>query len=172
MTWHCDFDGELSAELTFNAVDVASAYMDFSHVTRSNPEQAVRYRVRLTTTRPHYGGLRWWFVCPSSGRRVHKLFLPLGGHRFLSRDAYQLGFACQRESRRDRLARRARKLDRALGGAGEVIGDDLPPKPKGMWWRSYVRKLAALEEAQSRADGAWFDGMPVRLRRAIGAAMD
>src|SRR3954471_13293209 len=21
-------------------------------------------RVRLTTTRPHYGGLRWWFLCP------------------------------------------------------------------------------------------------------------
>jgi hypothetical protein len=27
-------------------------------------------------TRPHFGGLRWWFVCPRLNRRVRKLCLP------------------------------------------------------------------------------------------------
>jgi hypothetical protein len=40
---------------------------------------AVDYRVCLTTTRPRFGGLRWWFVCPLTKagrpctRRVGKL---------------------------------------------------------------------------------------------------
>ena len=50
----------------------------------------VRQRVSVATTRPHFGGLRWWFRCPgecdgrSCGRRSHKLYLPAGG----------VGFAC------------------------------------------------------------------------------
>src|SRR5687768_9332020 len=44
--------------------------------------QAVDYRIALTTTRPQFGGLRWWFVCPlivdgkTCGKRAGKLFLP------------------------------------------------------------------------------------------------
>ena len=26
--------------------------------------QPVDYKVRLVTTKPNYGGLRWWFICP------------------------------------------------------------------------------------------------------------
>ena len=35
--------------------------------------------VRLVSTRPNYGGHRWWFVCPLMGRRAAKLYLPPGG---------------------------------------------------------------------------------------------
>jgi hypothetical protein len=27
-------------------------------------QESADYRVRLTTTRPRFGGLRWWLVCP------------------------------------------------------------------------------------------------------------
>src|SRR4051794_29615188 len=30
--------------------------------TTSWTREAIAYRVRLTTTRPHLGGLRWWFA--------------------------------------------------------------------------------------------------------------
>src|SRR4051812_2231419 len=30
----------------------------------SRTEEDFDYRVRLVTTLPHLGGLRWWFVCP------------------------------------------------------------------------------------------------------------
>ena len=52
--------------------------------------------VRLVSTRPNYGGRRWWFVCPLVGRRVAKLYLPPGGRLFGSREAYGLTYAfCQ-----------------------------------------------------------------------------
>ena len=42
-------------------------------------EEPVDYKVRLVTTKPNYGGLRWWFICPlvrfdgGPPRRVEKL---------------------------------------------------------------------------------------------------
>jgi hypothetical protein len=52
--------------------------------------------VRLESTRPNYGGRRWWFVCPLVGRRAAKLYLPPGGRLFGSREAYGLTYAfCQ-----------------------------------------------------------------------------
>ena len=32
--------------------------------------------VRLEATSPAFGGTRWWFTCPSCGRRCAKLHLP------------------------------------------------------------------------------------------------
>ena len=52
--------------------------------------------VRLVTTRPNYGGHRWWFLCPLVGRRAAKLYLPPGAKLFGSREAYGLTYAsCQ-----------------------------------------------------------------------------
>lgn len=42
------------------------------------------WTISLVTTRPPLGGRQWWFLCPASGRRCRKLFLPAGGRRFLS----------------------------------------------------------------------------------------
>jgi hypothetical protein len=75
-------------------------------------------RVRLVWTTPTYGGRRWWFICPRTARRTAKLFLPNGGWHFWNRQAYRLGYACQREGRFDRLQRRAAMLNRQLGGDG------------------------------------------------------
>jgi hypothetical protein len=69
-------------------------------------------KIFLATSRPPFGGLRWWFVCPRSNRRVRKLYLPLGGRHFWSRRAYELAYASQRETKYDRALRRARKLRR------------------------------------------------------------
>ena len=43
-------------------------------------------RVELATTRPGFGGERWWFV--DDGRRVGQLHLPPGGDQFRSRRAH------------------------------------------------------------------------------------
>ena len=52
--------------------------------------------VRLVSTRPNYGGRRWWFLCPLVRRRVAKLYLPPGGGLFGSREAHGLTYAfCQ-----------------------------------------------------------------------------
>jgi hypothetical protein len=147
-----DFRRELPVSIRLDLRDDSNCYAELTHATRSTSAEAeqITYRIRLTTTRPHFGGERWWFICPRRGALAAKLYLPLGGRQFWSRSGYSLGYACQRESRRDRLMRRARKLNYRLGGNGAL--GDVPDKPKGMHWRTYEGKAAALVEAERRVD--------------------
>jgi len=57
------------------------------------------YIVPLVTTRPHYGGLRWWFRCPNTkcGRRVGKLYMPPGEPLFLCRHCHDLAYQSSQE---------------------------------------------------------------------------
>jgi len=130
--------------------DNDNCYAELTHETRpvSAESERITYRVGLATTHPHLGGERWWFICPRGGQRAAKLYLPLGGQQFWSRDGYELGYACQRECRRDRLMRRVRKLHRQLGSS-RCFG--VPEKPKWMHWRTYERKAAALLGTDRRA---------------------
>ena len=93
-----------------NLVDLADSWLRLRYEVRG---EAVDYKVRLVTTRPTYGGLRWWFVCPlrrpegGPARRAGKLYLPPGGRYFGSRDAYTLTYTSCHESRKyDGLYRR------------------------------------------------------------------
>jgi hypothetical protein len=53
--------------------------------TSIQQQESADYRVRLTATRPRFGGLRWWFVCllivngRPCNRRVGKFHLPPRG---------------------------------------------------------------------------------------------
>jgi hypothetical protein len=73
------------------------------------------YRVELQTTRPHFGGHRWWFTCALSangvycGRRVRKLYLPPGERYFGCRHCYDLTYTSCQES--DKRVNALRKLD-------------------------------------------------------------
>jgi hypothetical protein len=107
-------------------------------------------KVYLATTRPHFGGLRWWFMCPRLIRKVRKLYLPLGGRHFWSRRAYELAYASQGETVYDRARRRARKLTLKLGG--DPDDDTYPCKPKRMRWKTYDRLMEKLVAADRVAD--------------------
>ena len=62
------------------------------------------YRVRLVTTTPTYGGLRWWFICPlvingvECNRRVRKLYLY--GRYFGCRHCHNLTYRSSQEAHR------------------------------------------------------------------------
>lgn len=107
-------------------------------------------KIFLATTRPPFGGLRWWFVCPRSRRHVRKLCLPLGGRHFWSRRAYRLPYASQRETVSDRALRRASKLCLRLGGHPD--DESYPEKPKRMRWTTYKRLMDRLVAADRIAD--------------------
>src|SRR5262245_43417025 len=47
------------------------------------------YPVRVVTTQPHYGGRRYWWLCPHCGRRVRVLY---GGAYFLCRTCQNLSY--------------------------------------------------------------------------------
>ena len=75
--------------------------------------KSMHYTISLVSTVPHYGGRRWWFICPIKKTRVAKLYLPPGATTFASRQAYSLTYrSCQRPFRFERLRRRTERLAR------------------------------------------------------------
>ncbi|MFC4174166.1 hypothetical protein ACFOYU_19305 [Microvirga sp. GCM10011540] len=106
-------------------------------------------RIHLVTTTPPYGGRRWWFVCPSTGRRVMKLYLPYGARIFASQKAYRLGYAVQREGALDQARRRTRKARKRIGGSSNLT-EKLPFKPKWMRWATYWRHIDACQKAEGQ----------------------
>ena len=103
------------------------------------------------------GGARGWWVCPATKRRAASLYLPIGGALFLSRQAYGLAYASQREDEITRAHRRAARLHRRLGGPRRSAFGGTPAKPKWMRRATYERLAAelqgidaALEEAMER----------------------
>ncbi len=62
------------------------------------------YGVRMGSTQPHYGGRRWWFLCPAieagctCERRVQKLYRPPGTKYFMCRHCWGLSYASQRKN--------------------------------------------------------------------------
>jgi hypothetical protein len=73
------------------------------------------YWIQLETTPQPFGGRRWRFVCPRTGRRAAKLYLPNGAFTFASRQAYRLAYRSQREAPHDRALRRAFKCEASSG---------------------------------------------------------
>lgn len=69
-------------------------------VKQGDSIEKVCQEVGLVTTRPNYGGQRWWFVAPCCGRRVRILYLPLSGQRIRPecRGCLNLHYVSQRQS--------------------------------------------------------------------------
>ena len=63
------------------------------------------YKITLANTPCHFGGVRYWFICPLSlngvycGRRVGTLYLAPGGKFFGCRHCYNLSYESRNEPR-------------------------------------------------------------------------
>jgi hypothetical protein len=68
-------------EVSVDTSDPWDPFIELSHPTRDDRdgERIAHDLIRLIWTAPTYGGRRWWFLCPRTGRRAGKLFLPNGG---------------------------------------------------------------------------------------------
>lgn len=104
------------------------------------------YKIRLTMTTPHYGGKRFWFLCPLTGKKSSVLHSPPGSKWFASRHAYNLKYSSQSEGPHDRVISRKFRLQRKLGGEQYYI------KPKGMHQKTYDRLLRQYWKAEQEAD--------------------
>ncbi len=137
LNWSMVGSGEHIASISYEAdlSDPENAWMRLHYKRDGKPED---YKVRLTTTRPNYGGRRWWFVCPARGCRTAKLYLAAGGDWFVCRQAYGMAYRSQNERPEDRQASRVHQLRRKLGGEAG-FDQPMPPKPKGMHWNTYYR---------------------------------
>ena len=82
-------------------------------VSEDGYERDIEEEITLQPTYPHFGGVRWWFLCPlirdysRCESRVGKLYLPPGQDYFGCRHCYDLTYeSCRRSHRFDSLFRR------------------------------------------------------------------
>ena len=98
--------------------------------------------VPLVRARCGVTGERMRLECPLCGRRVCALYYL--EPRLACRRCNYLWYAAQRISSTARKFLTKRKIRRKLGDYGQVPSAKLPPKPRGMWRRTYARHCAAL----------------------------
>ncbi len=88
-------------------VEEEGPYLDVTYPvgTRDLPEQ-VKERIKPLSTRPNFGGVRWYLSCPFTtegkrcGKRVRKLYLPPGERRFGCRRCHNLTYESSQQSHR------------------------------------------------------------------------
>jgi hypothetical protein len=100
VTWS-NYAGEIVASVgyTCEPCDNDSAVLHFRYaVTHGGERSEIDEPIRVGTTLPYFGGVRWWFICPLTAkgricqRRVRKLYLPSGGKYFGCRTCYDLTY--------------------------------------------------------------------------------
>lgn len=111
------------------------------------------FLVRLEPSFCHFGGERYWFICPemACGRRAALLFLVEG--RLACRRCCNLAYASQRQRSPKRALRAAQSIRMRLGGSASLL-EPFPLKPPYMHWKSYGRlwkKAIELESEYLRA---------------------
>lgn len=104
-----------------------------------NGQPVTPYLVRWDITTPHYGGRRFWWLCPKCGQRVAFLY---GGRLFLCRRCHGLTYeTAQSGDPQNSIENRMLRIRKRLGAptAAGWPDDPLPDKPKGMHWDTYGR---------------------------------
>lgn len=124
---------------------------DAGEVPRVKWLSETSFFVQLVATRPNYGGVRLWFICPRSscGRRCAVLYREqrTNARAFTCRNCARFAYQTQRMSRIDRIEFRAAKLVGRLDPRWD-FGQPIA-KPKGMHWRTFNR-IAARVQALDR----------------------
>lgn len=114
--------------------------------TIRDEKHSMDYKIRLTASRPHYGGKRLWFLCPLTGKRTSVLYCPPGSKWFASRHAYALKYQSQSEDQFGRAVNRKFRLQKKLDG------ENYYRKPKGMHKKTYDRLLREYWRAEQASD--------------------
>jgi hypothetical protein len=153
LTWSTNGAHRATVGYSYDMTDPGSAHMRliYTRTPYGGHAENVDQLVRLSFTEPHYGGRRWWLVCPYTSKRATKLFMPPGGDSFASRTAWRLGYRSQRCAHRDRPFEKLFRLQRKLGSVeGWEAG---LRRPKGMWHRTFephLDRYFALDEECGR----------------------
>ncbi len=110
--------------------------------------------VPFTIKACRFGGVRYYFRCPNQqtdgpcNRQVTKLYFLKD--RILCRQCTGLAYRSQAQSPFSRNLRRGDKIRKRLGGSRSVW-DPVPPRPKGMWRRTYARLYIECRRSEQTA---------------------
>jgi hypothetical protein len=128
----------------------------------------IEQRITLVTLPRHYGGRKWFFLCPVMNRRASVLWLPPGARHFASRDAWpgQVAYRSQFMTAVDRAYLGMERIKRRLIGDLDPQEWHLPPKPKWMRWRTYNRYVDQFEAYEGAIDASALSRVRRLLRRS------
>lgn len=113
-----EIDGRhLNVAFLYDLTDPPLGYLALKYVRvfHGGGRREIMQFIRLTSTEPHFGGRRWWMICPHGRQRVAKLYLPPGGDTFASREEWDLIYASQQQCGLDRQFARLDRIERHLG---------------------------------------------------------
>ncbi|EMN1292910.1 MULTISPECIES: hypothetical protein [Citrobacter freundii complex] len=107
--------------------------------------------IGITTTQAGYG-VRQWYVCPHCGTKAAKLYI--GKKDIACRKCWKLHYASQSEDQLTRMRRDIRRQRYAIWGNTELTRNlanhsHLFPKPKGMRWEIFNKRLARLVQTEA-----------------------
>lgn len=140
LNWNWTVNGKSVASIGVK-VETGQVRLIYKYQKNEDDWESLDYPVLLHTTHCHYGGERYWFICPAldCGRRAAILYL--AGKYFACRHCYHLAYQCQREDSSDRLMRKADKIRVKLKWAPGIANPN-GTKPKGMHWKTFDRLQA------------------------------
>ncbi len=173
LRWTRD-DEEVAAAITLRA-EAERVVLSYRFRLAGGEWQDVEEPVRIARVACRFGGERPYFLCPgvvdgvACGRRVAKLHG--AGRYILCRHCHGLTYASQRLEPLDRAWQtaqdRASRTRRHLGGTGHSYPNEgIPPRPKGMWRRTYKRLRREVVEAEERAEAASWKVMMAIVEQA------
>ena len=140
LNWTCrgEPSGKIGYECDMRDTEAAVLTLRFDTTRRwTGEKQSHVQTVPLTYTRPHFGGKRWWMLCPFTAERVGKLYCPAGAEKFASRKAYGIAYYSQRIADHEKPFEALFELQKRLGCEP---GWERPiRRPKGMWRRTFAK---------------------------------
>ena len=139
--------GERTGSITVRSLKCG---VELSYRTRSHGGewQPVDELVPFVWTPTRFGGRRQWFKCLSCGRGCRVIY---GSSRFRCRRCHGLRYTSQYEPAYQRAIDQADRLRKRVGGShGAFEGQEFPPKPKGMHWKTYRSLEERYDELQNR----------------------
>jgi hypothetical protein len=81
----------------------------------------IEQRIPLKSSRPHYGGIKYYLSCPNCGKRVEKIHRPPDKTYFWCRKCHNLTYRSSQQAHR--LERRLKRFNRLIREslAGELM---------------------------------------------------
>ena len=151
ISWKSSMTGkETAVRLTIDITDEPYARFEYTVTDREGNQTDYDYKVSLTTTPCNFGGVRYWFACPSCCRRVVILYLAPGSVRFMCRHCNNLSYRSRNRCPIESFGHTSRQIDK------------LRSEIKRWTWRGRptrkVRRLQALERKMGVLSG------PIRAR--------
>ena len=148
ISWNSDYWGEIATGIIW--ADMSGQPFAWLRIQLDDRSQTIT----LASRPRHFGGAQWYFVCPETGRLASVLWRPPGANKFCSRQTWkrQVAYTSQCVGPTDRAWRGKARIKARLIANLDPEEWDLPPKPKGMRWRTYRRYEARFDRYEEFLD--------------------